>query len=535
MSQIEFVDQTLRDGQQSLWGMRIRTGMAAAAAEDIDRTGFRTVDVTGSSMFECMMRYSREDPWQGLDMWRQWMPHSQLRAGTRSNCIAKFGLTPDSLMDLWVRTLVRHGIESFWVYDCLYNMDQMRRLCQAVHDAGAKVVPSVMYGISPVHTDDWFADRVREMASWGIADSIYVEDAPGILAPERGATLIPALVRAAGDIPIELHCHNTVGVAPLNYLTGLKSGVTIFHTASRPLANGPSLPSTEIMVENLRWLGYDHGLDVSRLDPVAGHFERVARQEGWPVGTPNEFSAFAYRHQLPGGMTGTLKAQLAQYGMQDRLTEVLEEVVRVREELGHPISATPFSQLMGIQAVLNIVTGDRYSVVPDEVIIYVLGHLGKPPAPINEGVRDRILGSPRGRDYLNWEPPQPSLKELREQYGGQHLSDEELLSRYLVPLDDVEATRAAGPPAPTYEFRDSVDAVRLVERVAAMRRPTYVHISRPDLRLTLRRHQAPASTPQAAPAAAPTAAPAAAPATAPAAAPTAAPTTAPTVVPEEDR
>lgn len=491
MQTIEFVDQTLRDGQQSLWGMRIRAGMAADAAADLDRTGFRTLDVTGSSMFECMMRYSHEDPWKGLDLWRQWMPNSQLRAGTRSNCIAKFGLTPDSLMDLWVQTLVRHGIDSFWVYDCLFNMHQMRRLCQTIADAGAKVVPSVMFGISPVHTDAFFADRVREMSSWGIADSIYVEDAPGILAPERGETLIPALVAAASDVPLELHCHNTVGVGPLNYATGLENGVHILHTASRPLANGPSLPSTEIMVENLRWLGYEHRLDASRLAPVADHFERVARQEGWPVGTPNEYSAFAYRHQLPGGMTGTLKAQLAQYGMQDRLTEVLEEVVRVRADLGHPVSATPFSQLMGIQSVLNIVTGERYSVVPDEVIVYVLGHLGKPPAPVDEDVKDRILSTPRGREYSDWEPPQPSLAELREQYGGPRLSDEELLSRYLVPLEDVEATRAAGPPSPTYVFRDSTDALRLVERVSAMQRPAYVHIRRPDFELTLRRRPPP--------------------------------------------
>jgi oxaloacetate decarboxylase alpha subunit len=366
-------------------------------------------------------------------------------------------------------------------------MDEMRRLCQTIHDAGAEVVPSIMFGISPVHTDEWFADRVRQMVSWGIVDAIYVEDAPGILSPERGATLIPALVAAAGGVPVELHCHNTIGVAPLNYLTGLKSGVKIFHTASRPLANGPSLPSTESMVENLHWLGYDHGLDVDRLDPVARHFERVAAQEGWPTGTPNEFSAFAYQHQLPGGMTGTLKAQLAQYGMQDRLPEVLTEVVRVRAELGHPISATPFSQLMGIQAVLNIVTGDRYSVVPDEVIVYTLGHLGEPPAPIDDNVRDRIFSTARAQEYLAWEPPQPSLKELRAQYGGQHLTDEELLSRYLVPLEDIEATRAAGPVSPTYVFRDSAETMRLVEEVSALRRPVYVHVKRDDLDLTLRR------------------------------------------------
>jgi oxaloacetate decarboxylase (Na+ extruding) subunit alpha len=487
VSEIQFIDQTLRDGQQSLWGMRIRAGMAAAVAENIDRTGFRRVDVTASSLFECMLRYNHEDPWQGLDLWRRWMPNSRLRAGTRDNCIARFGLTPDSLMDLWVRTLVRHGIQSFWIYDCMHNMDKMHRMCQTVAEAGAEVVPAIMFGISPVHTDEYYASRVREMASWDWTDAIYVEDAAGILAPERGATLIPALVQAAGRVPIELHCHNTVGTAALNYLTGLRSGVEIFHTASRPLANGPSLPSTEMMVDNLRWLGHEHALDTTHLGPVAEHFERVARQEGWPVGAPGEFSAFGYRHQLPGGMTGTLKAQLSQYGMQDRLTEVLEEVVQVREDLGHPVSATPFSQLMGIQAVLNIVTGERYSVVPDEVTIYVLGHLGKPPAPVNPDVMDRILASPRGRAYLDWEPPQPSLAELREQYGGPGLSDEELLSRYLVPAEDVEATNAAGPPTPTYVFRDSAEVTNLVQRSASLRRPAYVYIRRADVELTLRR------------------------------------------------
>ena len=244
---------------------------------------------------------------------------------------------------------------------------------------------------------------------------------------------------------------------------------------------------TEMMIENLRWLGHEHGLDVSRLGPVADHFERVAKQEGWPVGSPSEFSAFAYRHQLPGGMTGTLKAQLAQYGMQDRLAEVLEEVVQVREDLGHPISATPFSQLMGIQAVLNIVTGERYSVVPDEVMIYVLGHLGKPPAPLNQNVKDRILGSPRGQAYLAWAPPQPSLAELRAQYGDPGMSDEELLSRYLVPSDDLAATVAAGPPTPHYVFRDSAELVSMIERSSSLRRPAYVYIRRADVELTLRR------------------------------------------------
>ena len=489
MAHVEFIDQSLRDGQQSLWGMRLRTGQVAAVADHIDRAGYRVVDLTGSSMFECLLRYNREDPWEGLDLWRRWMPNSRLRAGSRSNCIAKFGLTPDSLMELWIRTLVKHGIDSFWIYDCLFNMDKMERLCKVAHDAGAEVAPAVMFGISPVHTDEWFADRVREMVSWGTADAIYVEDAPGILTPERAGTLVPTLVAAAGGVPVEMHCHNTVGLAPLNYLTALEHGVRIIHTASKPLANGPSLPSVEQMTRNLELSGHTHDVDVSLLGPIAEHFERVALQEEHSLGVPNEYSVFPYQHQLPGGMTGTLKAQLAQYDMADRLDEVLTEIVQVRAELGHPVSATPFSQLMGIQSVLNVVSGERYTVVPDEVLIYVLGHLGTPPAPIDPDVRDRMLDSPRGREMQAWEPPQPSLEELRREYGGPDLSDEELLLRYLVPLEDIEATRAAGPLRRDYPLRDDADLPDLVQHILGLTRPGSVHLSTPDASVTVTRRK----------------------------------------------
>ena len=157
------------------------------------------------------------------------------------------------------------------------------------------------------------------------------------------------------------------------------------------MANGPSVPSTEQTVENLRWEGHTTKVDLDRVRRIGAHLRRVAEQEGHPIGVPNEYNVFPYHHQLPGGMTGTLRAQLAQYDMSDRFDEVLEEIVHVREDLGHPISATPFSQLMGIQAVLNVVTGERYGSVPDEVLVYVLGHLGEPPAPIDENVLDRML------------------------------------------------------------------------------------------------------------------------------------------------
>jgi oxaloacetate decarboxylase alpha subunit len=381
MAEIQLVDQTFRDGQQCLWGMRVRGGMLEVVAADLDRAGFRALDITGSSMFECTVRYSRENPWESFDLWRQWMPNSHFRSGVGSNRIGTFGMTPESMLDLWTRTLIRHGMQSFWVYDCLYNLDQMKRMCDAIHAEGGQALGAIFYGISPVHTDEWFAERVRAMVSWESVSGIYVEDAPGILTEERARTLIPALLEAAGNTPVEFHFHNNTGMGAVNYVTALESGGSILHTCSKPLANGPSLPSTEQTLENLRWLGHEAAIDTSVLPGIAEHCEKIAEQEGWLTGVPNEYDVFAYRHHLPGGMTGTLRAQLAQYGMEHRLVEVLEECVRVREEMGHPVSATPFSQLIGIQSVLNVVTGDRWSVVPDEVCIYLGGHFGTPPAP----------------------------------------------------------------------------------------------------------------------------------------------------------
>lgn len=474
MADVELVDQTFRDGQQSLWGMRVRGGMLADVAGDLDRAGFRAIEVTGSSLMECSVRYSREDPWESLDLWRRWMPNSELRAPVCQNRIGTFGMTPDSLMDLYVQTLAKHGIDAMWVYDCLYNMDEMKRLCGSIADAGMKAMGAIFYGISPVHTDEWFADRVRQMASWDSVAGIYIEDAPGILAPDRARTLIPALMAAAGDKPIEFHFHNNTGMGAVNYVTAVEAGARILHTCSRPLANGPSLPSTEQTLQNMRWLGKSHDIDLSVLPGVADHCERIAGQEGWQVGAPNEYTVFAYGHQLPGGMTGTLKAQLNQYGMADRLTEVLEECVRVREEMGHPISATPFSQLIGIQSVLNIVTGDRWSVVPDEVCIYLGGHFGTPPAPVDQDVVDKAFSTPNGKRFLGYERPQPSLDEVRRQYGGAHVSDEELILRYLVPEEDLARVK---PVRPRYDFEDAMSVKGLMDHLLGLERTRSVSMS----------------------------------------------------------
>jgi len=275
VTHIDLVDQTFRDGQQCLWGMRLRTGMVTPVARELDTAGYSAIDITGSSMFECVLRYSREDPWEGLDHWRRAMPRTEFRSGVGSNRIVKFGLSPDAILDLWVQTLVKHGMGSFWVYDCLYNLDQMKRLCDTIHAAGAKALGAIFYGISPVHTDEWFAQRVRQMASWPSVSAIYVEDAPGILTPERARTLIPAVREALRGKPLELHSHTTIGLSPLTYLEGADLGIAALHVACGPLANGSSLPSAQSVVANLaEYLGAGEVDNVDEIEPGEGAIVR---------------------------------------------------------------------------------------------------------------------------------------------------------------------------------------------------------------------------------------------------------------------
>lgn len=484
MATIEFVDQTLRDGHQSLWGMRMRSGHALPVAADIDRVGYRVVDYTGSSAMEVMVRHCRENPWTGLDRVRDAMPTATLRAGARSNAIVGMGLTPNSMLELWSATLAKHGIGSFWIFDCLFNLGQMKWTTDLARSNGMKVSPQVQFGDSPVHTDEFFAGVVREMASWGV-DSIILGDEAGVLSPARAQTWIPAMVEAAGDVPLEAHFHNTIGAGTINYVTAVQNGVHILHTAVGPLANGPSMPSVETSVANARWLGHDVAIDTAGLETIGEHFAAIARADGHPLGAPREYNVLHTQHQLPGGMTGTLINQLRTYGMESRYDEVLEEITVVREEMGFPIMATPFSQLVGIQALLNVVNGERYSVFPDENLMYLAGHMGPIPGPVSPEVVDRAFGSKRGKEFLEWEQPQPTLKDIRGQLG-ENLSDEELLLRYLMPGTDVDAMLAAGPPPTDL----SATGGKTVEMIRALMRDTsspYLGYRDGELDLRLRR------------------------------------------------
>jgi oxaloacetate decarboxylase alpha subunit len=475
MAHIEFLDETMRDGQQSLWGMRMQACMALPAAPLLARTGFRVVDLTGSSHFEVLIRHCRENPWDMLDLLVAAMPNTRIRSGMRANASVTFGVTPDSLMDAWMHQLNRHGCRSFWIYDVLYNIDKMLRLAKVAKQYGSEVAGAIMYTMSPVHSDEYFADKAWKLASCPDIDTILLYDTAGVLEKERLSSLLPAIRAKAQGKPIEFHSNNLLGQSTRAYIDAIDHGVTILHTASRPMANGPSVPSTEIMVQNVEMLGHTHSIDKSMLAPVAEHFERVGKAAGFPVNQFAEYNVLSLQHQIPGGMMGTLKAQLAQHKMSHRLDEVLLETAKVRRELGYPGMATPFSQLVGIQSVLNIVTGERYKIVPDEVIKYAAGHYGKSVAPIDANVLDKVLGARNAPNILATPPEQPTIEELRRRYGTQ--DDDELILRALVPEADLQRMREAGPIQTTFPLLSSPQLEEVAQLMRTVQAPVIQYVS----------------------------------------------------------
>lgn len=484
MAHIDFLDETMRDGQQSLWGLRMQAGMALPVSPLLDKTGFKTIDLTGGGMLDVLTRYCQENYWEGLDLLVASMPNTPVRAGLRANANVTFSVSPKALMDLWVRRLCAHGVRSFWIYDVLFGIDNMLRLAKVAKESNAYVAGAVMFALSPVHTNEYFADKVSKLAASPDVDSILLYDTAGVLEKERLQGLLPGVVAAANGKPIEFHANNLLGLTGKAYVDAVELGVSVLHTASKPMANGPSVPSTESVVRNIELKGHTHSLDKSLFQPVADHFRAVGKSAGFLVDQYAEYDAFSEEHQIPGGMMGTFKAQLAMHNMMDRLSDVLDEVAAVRRDLGYPGMATPFSQLVGIQAVLNVVTGKRYATVPDEVVQYAAGYYGETVAPIDADVLDRIMNSQRAKEVLDNPPPDPDLEELKKQYGTD--DEDELIMRATVPQADIDKMRAAGPVRRDYPLL-STPELEQARKLMAMATSPVVELKTASMDISLRR------------------------------------------------
>jgi oxaloacetate decarboxylase (Na+ extruding) subunit alpha len=482
---IDFIDTTLRDGNQSLWGATgLNTAMMLEIAPEMDRVGYRAIDFSTSTHMAVTVRFHKEDPWERLRLLKARMPHTPLSFLSTGMRFISWETAHPELMRLSYRLLIRNGIQRFMVMDPMNNMQAVIDTATAIASEGCEeIVGALVYTVSPFHDDAYFADCARQLAKVPAITRLYLKDPGGLLTPERARTLLPAIRAVTGDKALELHSHCTIGLAQFTYPEAPQLGVDTLHTAVRPLANGTSQPAIESVISNLMSAGHSVDINMEAMNKVSSYFAQLAAAEGLPVGQPQEFDARYFQHQLPGGMIGTMRRQLREMRQEHRLAEVYDEVERVRGELGYPIMVTPFSQVIATQAVMNVLAPERYANVPDEVIRYALGLFGTPPAPLDANIRDRIEQLPRAKE-LAAQPSMADLPELRKQHG-KHLSDEEFLLRVVMPADQVDAMVAAGPSRQNYNAK-----TRPIEQLMSelTKRPdvTHVRIEKPDFKLELR-------------------------------------------------
>jgi oxaloacetate decarboxylase alpha subunit len=479
---VGIVDTTLRDAHQCLWATRMTTAMMLPVASTMDRIGFDAIDLAGTIQFDVCVRYLREDPWERVRLMRERVTETPLRSLVRSKNLISFDMVPDDVVALWVERLVANGFRVVGAFDGLNDMDNVLFTTGRARALGVRTFGALAFSESPVHTDDLYVEKARRLVASGTVDAVMLKDAAGLLTPDRVRTLVPALKAAIGSTPLEVHSHCLTGLAPLVYLEAVRLGADLLHTSIAPLASGPAQPAVQHMLRNLAAAGARAELDEAGIAEVSAHFARVAEAEGKPVGAPLDYDAFHYEHQVPGGMQSNLRFQLEQAGLPDRLDEVLHECVRVRNELGWPIMITPFAQLVGTQAVLNVVRGERYAVVPDEVKKYVLGWYGELPAPVDPDVLDRVVAN--GSRAIEGGPraPEPAVQRLRAEHP--RASDDERLLRFMFAERQVEAMRAAGPTRTRWR-PPAPPVVELVTALAARRDLAHVRIEKGPLRIEL--------------------------------------------------
>jgi oxaloacetate decarboxylase (Na+ extruding) subunit alpha len=482
MKTIDLVDTTLRDAHQCLWATRMTTAMMLPVADRMDRIGFHALDFMGMIQFDVCVRYLKEDPWERIRQVRQRVTRTPLKAAIRSRSLIGFDMLAEDVNLLWVERLVANGIRQVVAFDALADLENIVPQLLHAKRLGVRTIGALVFCESPVHPDSLYAEKARELVDRAHVDAIMIKDSGGLLTPDRIRTLVPAMRASIGPrIALQLHSHCITGLAPLVYLEGVKAGVDQVDCAIDPLANGPAQPATQTTVSNLRGMGYEVDVDDALIDEVSSHFRRVAQQEGKPLGVPMAYDAFHYEHQVPGGMLTNLRFQLEQAGLEDKYEHVLAEIAQIRRELGWPIMVTPFAQLVATQAVLNVVQGERYKVVPDEVRKYALGYYGKLLAPVEPDALDRIIANSSPSIPLQPELPSPAVPMLRTKYP--NATDDERLLRFMFAGSQVDDMLAAGPMVTSYAFEQPL--TRLLKELAKRPKLGHLAIQTGDLRLEM--------------------------------------------------
>ncbi|MCX6012953.1 MAG: pyruvate/oxaloacetate carboxyltransferase [Chloroflexi bacterium] len=466
---ILITDTTLRDAHQSLIATRMRTRDMLPIAEKMDRVGFFSLEVWGGATFDTCIRFLNEDPWERLRVLRNKIKNTRLQMLLRGQNLVGYRHYADDVVKEFVRLSVRNGIDVFRVFDALNDIRNMELSIRIAKEQKAHVQGTICYTTSPVHTIDAFTRMAVDLENLG-CDSICIKDMAGLISPEAACQLTTAIKKQV-KVPIDLHSHCSSGMAPLSYYTAAQAGIDILDTALSPFAWGTSQPPTESMVASFKDTQYDTGLDLQLLYEL-GEEMAVLTNKYRPLFTADTTrpSVNVLLHQIPGGMISNLISQLREQKALDKLPEILEEVPKVRADLGYPPLVTPTSQLVGSQAVLNVISGGRYKKVTKEIKDYFLGYYGRPPGKIDEKIRKQVIGNEHPIKARPGELIPPELEKLRDE--GNKLDilhrEEDLITYALYPQVAVKFLRGELkeeiiPTLTTGSTNDGVPAVMPTE------------------------------------------------------------------------
>ncbi len=428
---VRICDTILRDAHQSLLATRMRTDDMLPIAEKLDQVGYWSVEMWGGATFDSAMRFLNEDPWERIRKLKAKMPNTPFQMLLRGQNVVGYKHYPDDVLERFIIRAYENGIDVFRIFDALNDVRNMQKAIEVVKREGALAEMSICYTISPVHDVDSFVEMARVLEDMG-ADTICIKDMAGLLSPYVAYELVGRL-KAEVKPPIHLHTHYTSGMATAAVLKAVEAGVDIVDTAISALAMVTSQPPTETLVRILQESPRDTGLDLGLLAEISNYFAQVRKKYAAFESGMKGVDVRVLQFQIPGGMLSNLMSQLREQGAEDRYEEVLKEVPRVREELGFPPLVTPSSQIVGTQATLNVVLGERYKVIPAEVKNYIRGYYGRPPAPIDPEIKKKAIGDEEPIDCRPADLIPPGLEKARAEIGDLAESEEDVLSYALFP------------------------------------------------------------------------------------------------------
>jgi len=448
MAKVHVSELVLRDGHQSLIATRLRTDDMLPICSKLDSIGFWSLEAWGGATFDSCVRFLKEDPWERLTKLRKALPNSRIQMLLRGQNLLGYRHYSDDVVRAFVQKSADNGVDVFRVFDAMNDVRNLKTSIEAVKKVGKHAEGTISYTTSPVHNIEYFVGLAKELEAMG-SDTLAIKDMAGLLTPQATADLVKAL-RSAVNLPIHLHSHATSGLSAMCFLKGIEAGATILDTCNSSFGEGASHPSTESIVAALQGTEYDTGLDLQALQEITAYFRDV-RKKYWQF--ESDFTGVDTRvlvNQVPGGMISNLSNQLKEQGALNRMDEVLAEIPRVRKDLGYPPLVTPTSQIVGTQAVLNVMTGDRYKSITNEVKNYFRGHYGKSPAPVDESIKQKAVGDDeiitcRPADLL-----EPEMEKLTAEAELFAKSQEDVLTYAMFP--DIGKTylqeRNAGSAAP---------------------------------------------------------------------------------------